>query len=198
MEIRPPKSEEYELLDEIPEEFRVPVSPDGLGLDTYLVGAAAGIILLEHVHGLHFGRAPRDIDFAFAVESWEQFQAIKARLHSTSKFEEVKGVAQRPIFKVEGLSHQFIVDLISFGGIESATSKISWPPDISIVMNIAGFHDAFASAVAVEIAHTLVISVASISGIAVLKLFAWVDRGHKDPKDAMYVFSRSETYRPQN
>jgi predicted nucleotidyltransferase len=89
---------------------------DSLGLDAYLVGAAARIILLEHVHGLQVGRATRDIDFAFAVESWDQFQTIKTRFISTSKFEEVKGVAQRLKFKVEGLNHQFVVDLIRFKG----------------------------------------------------------------------------------
>lgn len=167
---------------------------DGLGLETYLVGATARIILLEHVHGLNVGRATRDIDFAFAVESWDQFQAIKTRLIETTKFEEVKGVAQRLKFKVEGLRHQFVVDLIPFGGIESATSKISWPPDMSIVMNVAGYQDAFASAVAIEIAPELVINVASIPGIAVLKLFAWVDRGHEDPKDAIDLLTLFRQY----
>ena len=51
-------------------------------------------------------------------------------------------------------------------------------------MNVAGFRDAYTSAVPVEIAPELVISVASIPGIAILKLFAWVDRGREDPKDA--------------
>lgn len=167
---------------------------DGLGLDTFLVGATARIILLEHVHGLNVGRATRDIDFAFAVESWDQFLAIKTRLIETTKFEEVKGVAQRLKFKVEGFRHQFVVDLIPFGEIESATGKISWPPDMSIVMNVAGYQDAFASAVAVEIAPELVIKVASILGIAVLKLFAWVDRGHEDPKDAIDLLTLFRQY----
>jgi predicted nucleotidyltransferase len=49
----------------------------GLGLDVFLVGATARIILLENVFGLHTGRVTHDIDFAFAIESWDQFQAIK-------------------------------------------------------------------------------------------------------------------------
>ncbi len=47
-----------------------------LGLDVFLVGATARIILLENVFGLHTGRATRDVDFAFAVENWDQYQAI--------------------------------------------------------------------------------------------------------------------------
>jgi predicted nucleotidyltransferase len=164
-----------------------------LGLDTYLVGATARIILLEHVHGLHTGRATRDIDFAFAVESWDHFQALKTRLISTLKFEEVKGVMQRLQFKQE-FSFQVAVDLIPFGGIESAAGKICWPPDMSIVMNVAGYQDGLASAVAVEIAPELVISVASIPGIAILKLFAWVDRRYEDPKDAIDLLTLLRQY----
>ena len=84
---------------------------DDLRLDTYLVGATASIILLEHVHGLHVGRATRDIDFAFAVENWDQFQAIKMRLISTTKFEAVEGIAQRLKFNAEGLSNSLLLIL---------------------------------------------------------------------------------------
>jgi predicted nucleotidyltransferase len=164
-----------------------------LGLDAYLVGAAARIILLEHVHGLAVGRTTRDIDFAFAVESWDQFQALKRHLISTSKFEEVKEVAQRLQFK-DKFSNPLAVDLIPFGGIESAASKISWPLDTSIVMNVAGYRDGLASAVAVEIVPDLVISVASIPGVAILKLFAWVDRRYEDPKDAIDLITLLRQY----
>lgn len=165
-----------------------------LGLDTYLVGATARIILLEHVHGLRVGRATRDIDFAFAVESWDQFQAIKARLISTSKFYAVEGVAHRLKFNFEGVSRQFVVDLIPFGGIETSARMIAWPPEMSIVMNVAGFRDAFESAVPVEIAPELVILVASIPGVAILKLFAWVDRRQEDPKDAIDILNLLRQY----
>ena len=64
-----------------------------LEVDIFLVGATARIILLEHVYGLSTGRATRDIDFAFAVKNWDQFDLIKKRLLSTSQFVEVKGLA---------------------------------------------------------------------------------------------------------
>jgi len=156
-----------------------------LGLETYLVGATARIILLENVFGLRTGRATRDIDFAFAIENWDQFQAIKDRLTSTSAFEEAGRVAQRLIYQPASGNHRLVVDLIPFGGLEAAESTIAWPPDMSIMMNVAGYRDAHASAVRVEIEPGIVISVASIPGIAILKLFAWVDRGQEDPKDAI-------------
>jgi predicted nucleotidyltransferase len=166
----------------------------GLGLDIFLVGATARIILLENVFGLHTGRATHDIDFAFAVENWDQFQAIKDHLTSTSGFEEVRGEAQRLICKPANVEHRFIVDLIPFGGLESSRNTIAWPPDMSIMMNVAGYRDVHASAVQVEVEPGIVILVASIPGIAILKLFAWAGRGQENPKDAMDLFALLRQY----
>lgn len=166
----------------------------GLGQDIFLVGATARIILLENVFGLHTGRATHDIDFAFAVENWDQFQAIKDRLTSTSGFEEVRGEAQRLICKPANVEHRFVVDLIPFGGLESSRNTIAWPPDMSIMMNVAGYRDVHASAVQVEVEPGIVISIASIPGIAILKLFAWVDRGQENPKDAIDLVTLLRQY----
>ncbi|MHB1093530.1 nucleotidyl transferase AbiEii/AbiGii toxin family protein [Thiobacillus sp.] len=166
----------------------------GLGLDIFLVGATARIILLENVFGLHTGRATHDIDFAFAVENWDQFQAIKDRLTSTAGFEEVRGEAQRLTCKPAGVEHKFVVDLIPFGGLESSRNTIAWPPDMSIMMNVAGYRDAHASAVPVEVEPGIVISIASIPGIAILKLFAWADRGRGNPKDAIDLVTLLRQY----
>lgn len=154
-----------------------------LGLDPFLVGAAARIILLENVFGLHTGRATRDIDFAFALEDWAQFQAFKDRLTTTAPFEETGGAVQRLVYKAPS-GNGFVVDLIPFGGLENSRNTIAWPPDMSIMMNVAGYRDAHASAVQVEIEPGIVISIASIPGLAVLKLFAWIDRRLQNPKDA--------------
>lgn len=166
----------------------------GLGLDIFLVGATARIILLENVFGLHTGRATHDIDFAFAVENWDQFQAIKDRLTSTSGFEEVRGEVQRLTCKPANVEHRFVVDLIPFGGLESSRNTIAWPPDMSIMMNVAGYRDVHASAVQVEVGPGIVISIASIPGIAILKLFAWVDRGRENPKDAIDLVTLLRQY----
>ncbi|MDP2783650.1 MAG: nucleotidyl transferase AbiEii/AbiGii toxin family protein [Sulfurimicrobium sp.] len=165
-----------------------------LGLEAFLVGATARIILLEHVFGLHTGRVSRDMDFAFAVESWDQFQSIKQRLISASSFEEMERMAQRLIYKPTGIDHKLVVDIIPFGGLEGEKNTIAWSPDMSVLMNVAGYSDAHASAVPVEVEPGLVISVASIPGIAVLKLFAWVDRGQEDPKDAIDLVSLLRQY----
>jgi predicted nucleotidyltransferase len=50
---------------------------DELEVPVFVVGAVARIILLENIHGLNAGRATTDVDFAFAVNHWEQFHALK-------------------------------------------------------------------------------------------------------------------------
>lgn len=166
----------------------------GLGLEVFLVGATARIILMEHVFGLRTGRATRDIDFAFAVEDWDQFQAIKDRLTSTSTFEEAGRVAQRLFYKPGSGDFKYVVDLIPFGGLAGDKNMIAWPPDMSVLMNVAGYRDAQASAVPVEVEPGLEIAVATLPGMAVLKLFAWNDRGHEDPKDAIDLVTLLRQY----
>lgn len=149
-----------------------------------LVGATARVLLLEHVFGLPEGRATRDIDFAFAVRDWEHFQAIKGHLTAGSAFREDR-MAQRLVFQPAGVAHPFVVDLIPFGGVESGQRVIAWPPDMSVLMNVAGYREALAAAVRVEVEPGLAIPVASIPAMAILKLFAWIDRGLENPKDAL-------------
>lgn len=156
-----------------------------LDLPVFLVGAMARIILLENVHGLTAGRATTDLDFAFALDNWDQFTAIKASLLANADFEESKHVAHRLHFRPEGLEHQYKVDLIPFGGIETSPNTIAWPPDMAVMMNVAGFADALVAAVTVKVSPGMSIAVASLPGIAILKLFAWADRGQENPKDAI-------------
>lgn len=165
-----------------------------LGLEICLVGAMARIILLENVYGLYTGRATRDIDFAFAVEDWEQFYAIKKHLISTYHFMEIKNVAHRLKYEPIEMNIQFVIDLIPFGKIEDENNIITWPPELSILMNVAGFQDAYKAAIDVEIAEDLIFSLASIPGIAILKLFAWADRGKEDPKDAIDLLTLLRQY----
>lgn len=51
-----------------------------VGSRYFVAGAMARDLLLVNTFGLPSGRATRDIDFGVAVESWEQFQALKGAL----------------------------------------------------------------------------------------------------------------------
>jgi predicted nucleotidyltransferase len=156
-----------------------------LGFPVLLVGAVARIILLENIHGLKAERATTDVDFAFALDNWDQFRAIKDRLLASAKFEESKHVAHRLHFHLPGVEHPYKVDLIPFGSIETSPTIIMWPPDMAVMMNVAGFGDALAASVTVEVSPEIQIKVASLPGIAILKIFAWIDRGQENPKDAV-------------
>jgi predicted nucleotidyltransferase len=60
-------------------------------------------------------------------------------------------------------------------------------------MTVAGFDDAIRAAVHVEVNDDLTIPVASLAGIAILKLFAWSDRPTSD-KDALDLYRVITTY----
>lgn len=155
-----------------------------LGFKVFMIGAMARIILLEHVHGLNAGRASNDMDFAIAIADWEKYEAIKTYLIETEKFTQSKDQTHRLIFNDDTQKHGFEVDLIPFGGIEATNNMIHWPPEMEIVMNVAGYEDALKSVIQVEITAALQISICALPSIAVLKIFAWVDRRLETKKDA--------------
>lgn len=156
-----------------------------LALDYLVVGATARDILLSGVFGLHTGRATGDVDLAVAVEGWPQFESIKAGLIETGVFVPDEKVAHRLSYRAASEGRGYPLDLIPFGGVEQPENEIAWPPDGSIVMSVAGYSEALASAVRVEVEPGLDIRVASSPGLAILKLIAWADRGTSDPRDAI-------------
>ncbi len=156
-----------------------------LGHRAMVVGATARIILVEHVFGLPTGRATKDVDFAFAMENWEQFEALKQRLINRYGFEADAKAAQKLYYRPPGMDHGIPVDIVPFGALADEHEEIRWPPDMDFVLNVAGFADAFESAVNVHVAPDVSVAIASLPAIAVLKIFAWLDRRHKTQKDAI-------------
>lgn len=156
-----------------------------LVLDYFVVGAMARDILLSGVFGLNTGRATLDVDLAVAVEGWPQFEAIKARLVGTGAFVLDEKVAHRLYYRAASGGRSYPLDLIPFGGVAQLENEIAWPPDGSVVMSVAGYSEALASAVRVEVEPGLVVGVASLPGLAILKLVAWAHRGTSDPRDAI-------------
>jgi len=152
-----------------------------LGVEYFVTGATARDILLDGVYGLDTGRATRDVDLAIALDGWQRFEALKERLVDTTKFAPDNQVIHR-LFYLGRRGHS--LDLIPFGRIEEPAAKIAWPPDRSIIMDVTGYREAFAAAQAVEIQPDFSVRVVSLPGLAILKLFAWADRGATDPRDA--------------
>ncbi len=150
----------------------------------FVAGAMARDILLSGVFGLDAGRATRDLDLAVAVASRQQFTELKQQLQNTRLFQEATGVAHRLYYRPQPSDHGYPLDVIPFGGVHGEDQLIAWPPDMCEIMNVAGYKEALATAVEVEVRPKLVVRVASLPGLAVLKIFAWNDRGDVDAKDA--------------
>ena len=166
-----------------------------LGLELLLVGAQAKVILLENIHGLNPGRATGDIDFAFAVESWDQFHQIKQSLIATGKFKELSKVKQRLVYQSSLIEHGFVVDIIPFGKVQDDNNMIAWPPELDVVMSVSGYQEALESALLVALDSDLAIKVVSLAGLAILKIFAWSERGTTtENKDALDLLTLLRTY----
>jgi len=148
-----------------------------LGLEYFLAGAMARDLLLTHVFGLTIHRATEDVDFAVAVKDWDEFEATK------------RAMENRQFVRDKKMNHRLYkddvpVDIIPFGGVESSEKTIAWPPDLSNVMTVAGYREAYDTAEEVRVESGLVLRVVSLPGLAALKIFAWDDRGLATSKDA--------------
>lgn len=165
-----------------------------LGINYMIVGATARDILLTHVHGIAQRRATHDIDLAVAAESWGQFERLKSALATRDGFAASERMQQRIYYGGQEKEQGYPLDFVPFGGVERATNEIAWPPDMAVIMNVAGYEEVLRSSESVELELGLIVRVASLAGIAVLKLVAWSDRGKENPKDAHDLYQLMTNY----
>jgi predicted nucleotidyltransferase len=144
---------------------------NSLGLRLFIVGAKVRDYLLQYAHNLTVDRATNDIDFAIVVESWDEFTMLRNHLIADKSFQPSTTMKQR-LVHASGL----FIDLVPFGDLEEVTGQISWPPDFSIVMSTVGFRETYDRSIEVRIADDLVVRVASLAGLALMKIVAWDDR----------------------
>jgi len=159
-----------------------------LSIPFFLAGATARDIVLVNLWGQSLGRMTADIDFAFAVNNWLEFEQLREALLATRRFERVAHREQRLLYTEPEHRFQLPVDFIPFGGVATETKTIAWPPEGDFVMNVAGFQEALASALCIELEPGLTISVASLPGLAILKVLAWGDRHRQNNKDAADLY----------
>lgn len=155
-----------------------------MNLQYFVVGATARDILMYHLHGFPLNRASPDIDFAMAIGSWPAFEALRAAFLDEPSFRRDAKIPHRLHYS-PAVGEGFPVDLVPFGGVEISPAQVAWPPDMAIVMNVVGYAEALDSAVTVHIADHCEVPVASIPGLVMTKLIAWLDRGQSNPKDAV-------------
>ncbi|MBB1201798.1 hypothetical protein EGM70_16070 [Enterobacteriaceae bacterium 89] len=150
------------------------------GISFFIAGATAREILLHHVHGRRTGRRTRDIDIAVYIENWQQFDALRAAFVAEGALP-VAESAHR--LMVEGIE----LDMIPFGDVAEG-NRVLWPPEHVVILAVDGFADVFSHSVIVTLDNGVSIPFCSLAGLALLKLFAWRDRGRGNAKDAVDLF----------
>ncbi|PYD93528.1 nucleotidyl transferase AbiEii/AbiGii toxin family protein [Massilia timonae] len=163
-------------------------------VDYMLVGATARDILLTHVFGLAARRATYDVDFAIAVKDWDQFDALRARLIARGTFIPGGQARQRLYYKGDQGDLNYHLDLVPFGQITQGSDELAWPPDMKVIMNLAGYDDVLAAAERVTFLPGFDGKVVSLAGLAILKLVAWSDRRLENPKDAHDLIHLMDSY----
>lgn len=133
-------------------------------------------LLLSYAHGIQSQRATEDLDFAFALDDWHAFDALRSALISRGGFANVPGVSHR--LRFDGTR----IDLIPFGGVERGDGTIDWPPPQDTRMVVLGFREAMGKAVAVKLPGGVTVAVASLPALALLELFAWATAGTSSPE----------------
>lgn len=146
-----------------------------------VAGATARDLVLFHVMGWNIVRATRDLDLAIHISGWAQFDAMKAKLVESGEFI----AAGEPVQRLRFAKSRYPVDLIPFGEVATDEHVLRWPPNHDVVMNVAGYAEALEAAWQVQIQPDLIVPVVSIPSLTALKIFAWLDRGANDRKDAL-------------
>lgn len=111
-------------------------------------------------------RRTSDLDLALAVNGWEHFQALTARLRP------IRGAHSSIRYDVGG--HP--VDLVPFGGPVERPDGVVTPARRGHTMSVFGFQDVYHGAHQVPLGGGLEFRVPTIPGYLLLKLKAWADR----------------------
>lgn len=150
----------------------------------FLIGARARDILMEYFAKPEAQRATLDTDIAICCKNWQEFYKFKSEFINRDNF-----VADdKHEHRIESNTYGFL-DILPFGNIRGKSSNIKWPPGYDIEFGLIGFEDAYKNAMDINI-NEITIKVTSPSGLALLKLLAWLSRkAQKDASDFAYIIS---------
>ena len=131
----------------------------------FITGATARGLILQYGYEIEAARKTQDVDFAFMVETWPAFEALRSRLLATGEFAAAPGNAHRLLCNTG-----MLVDLVPFGAIERPDRTIAWPPNGSVVMNVFGFKEALAATISVLLPKRITTQIVSLPALALLKI----------------------------
>ena len=151
----------------------------------YVIGATARDIILKQVVGSESKRRTMDLDIAIAIPNWETFAEVQDVLVADG-FEKSRDFKQRFYYR------EYELDIVPYGNVAKDNDIIYWPPEEDIAMSVKGFDEVLSNSITVSIDNEFSVKIASLHGLFVLKLDAWVDRNlvtSKDAEDMSFIIS---------
>jgi predicted nucleotidyltransferase len=163
---------------------------DSSSIPFFVVGASARDFILKHHYGIEPRRKTGDIDLGVEVASWEQFKALFESLIATGQFSHTP---ERQRLRCGTI----LIDILPFGAITDKDKKISWPPEHDIIMSMVGFEEAYEHSITVRVSSDpdLDIKMASLPGLAIMKLISWKEKypdRKRDAEDLLLIMNKYE------
>lgn len=143
----------------------------------YVIGATARDIIVQQLLDTASTRRTKDLDIAIAIPDWDAFEQIKERLIADG-FKKSNDMYQRFYYGA------YEVDIVPYGFVAKEDDNIYWPPEEVVAMSVKGFDEVLSEAITVSIDDEFKVKIASLHGLFLLKLNAWLDRNAKTSKDA--------------
>ena len=143
----------------------------------YVIGATARDIIVQQLLDTASTRRTKDLDIAIAIPDWDAFEQIKERLVADG-FKKSNDMYQRFYYGA------YEVDIVPYGVVAKEDDNIYWPPEEVVAMSVQGFDEVLSEAITVSIDDKFKVKIASLHGLFLLKLNAWLDRNAKTSKDA--------------
>ena len=156
---------------------KLTVSFSSMHREFYVIGATARDIILKQVVGSESKRRTMDLDIAIAIPNWETFDEVEDMLVADG-FEKSRDFKQRFYYR------EYELDIVPYGNVAKDNDIIYWPPEEDIAMSVKGFDEVLSNSITVSIDNEFSVKIASLHGLFVLKLDAWVDRNLVTSKDA--------------
>jgi len=163
---------------------------ESLSITFFVVGASARDFILKHQYGIEPRRKTGDIDLGVEVASWEQFKTLFESLISTGQF---SPTPERQRLRCGTV----LIDILPFGPITDEDKKISWPPEHEIIMSMVGFEEAYEHSITIRVSSgpNLDIKLASLPGLAIMKLISWKEKypnRKRDAEDLLLIMNKYE------
>ena len=148
-----------------------------MGREFYVIGATARDIVMQQLLDTESRRRTRDLDIAIAIPDWDTFEEVKQKLIADG-FEKSMDMQQRFFYG------DYELDIVPYGIVAEEDDNIYWPPEEIVAMSVKGFDEVLSEAITVSIDDEFKVKIASLHGLFLLKLNAWLDRNAKTSKDA--------------